>query len=609
MSRQPVLQLDRLSVRFATADGEVEAVRELSLSVHAGECLGVVGESGAGKSQAFLAVMGLLPANAIVSGRAWLGDEELLGRRASDLDRLRGSRIAMVFQDPGSALTPHMTVGDQIAEPIVRHEGMSWRAARRRAVELLEQVRMPEPARRARQFPHELSGGMRQRVMIAMALACEPAVLIADEPTTAIDVTLQAQILALLADLRRSRQMALVLVTHDFGVVAGMADRVAVLRQGRLIETGPVGEILRRPADPYTRTLLQAAGRAWAEEASQEEPKTATADRETVLTVSGLSVDFRSRGPRPGRRLRVRALHEVNLDLRAGETLGIVGESGSGKSTLARAIVRLVRPTEGQVVWMGRPVESLRRGMLRRLRRELQIVFQDPASSLDPRMTAGEIVAEPLLIHRPELQRDERLSAAADMLARVGLGAELFNRYPHELSGGQCQRVAIARAMILRPRVVVCDEPVSSLDVIQQAQIVSLLASLQREHDTAIVFISHDLAAVRRFCDRVLVLYLGRMVELAPVAALYERPLHPYTRALLAAMPVPDPDVQPARFASAITGEVPSALAQPAGCTFHPRCPHANGACGERPPVWEAVDDSRGVACHRWREWLGQGAA
>ena len=611
MGDGPVLELDKLGVSFVTPRGEVAAVHELSLTVDAGECLGVVGESGAGKSQAFLAVMGLLPPNARVSGRARFGAVELIGRRSSDLNGVRGARLAMIFQDPGSALTPHMTVGDQIAEPMVRHSGLSWRAARRQALELLDCVRITDAARRFDQYPHELSGGMRQRVMIAMALACDPALLIADEPTTALDVTVQAQILALLTELRRSRGMAMVLITHDLGVVAGTADRVAVLQKGRLVEVGPVSRVLKTPSHPYTRMLLQMTPRIRtdATQGLNERLEPSHRGEDFLLQVSRLSVDFNVRRRMLGRRAVLRALQDVELGLRSGETLGIVGESGCGKSTLARAIVRLIEPTAGSILWMGKPLHGLRRRDLRAVRSDLQIVFQDPLSSLDPRMTVGEILAEPLLVHRRDLDRRSRRSLAADMLTRVGLTLDMIDRYPHELSGGQCQRVAIARAMILKPRVLVCDEPISSLDVPVQQQIVSLLVDMQRELGTSIIFITHNLAFAQRLCDRVLVLYLGRMMELAPAGLLYAQPLHPYTRGLLAAVPVPDPDVQPGRFARAIAGELPSPLAPPTGCVFRTRCPHAARVCSEQQPAWEALDDARRVACHRWRELYVDGTA
>lgn len=651
-----VLRLEELNVTFSTPDGEIAAVRDFSLSVARGECVGVVGESGAGKSQAFLAAMGLLAANGRVSGRASFramdansypmahqsatmgassglpgprsggmngtaGVIDLLAQRGAALDRVRGVRIGMVFQDPMTSLTPHLVVGDQIAEPIVRHLDVSWRDARARALGLLQQVHVTDASRRMTQYPHELSGGMRQRVMIAIALACDPELLIADEPTTALDVTIQAQILSLLAELKRTRGMAMVLITHDFGAVAGVADRVAVMQGGRVVELDTVRAVMKAPRHPYTQGLLRAVALMGGTRGPADAPSTSHAlvtepelpDEDTraktpanaganALTISRLSVQF----PVPrgwfAPPAMLRAVDDVSLDIRSGEALGVVGESGSGKSTLARAALLLLRPTSGQVVWMGRSLEGLSTRELKPLRRELQIVFQDPLASLDPRMTVGEIVEEPLRVHRPELSAEQRVRAIADMLVRVGISPDLASRYPHEFSGGQCQRIGIARAMVLKPKLLVCDEPVSALDVTIQEQIVTLLADLKREYGMCILFVSHNLSVVRRLCDRVLVLYLGRMLELAGSEQLYTGALHPYTRDLLEAVPIPDPDVQPARLTRVLGGEPPSPLNPPSGCVYRTRCPHAAEVCRERVPTWEEANSSHRVACHRWRE-------
>jgi oligopeptide/dipeptide ABC transporter ATP-binding protein len=611
--RADVLRLEDLNVTFSTPDGEVAAVKDFSLSVARGECVGIVGESGAGKSQAFLAVMGLLASNGRVSGRAsfWASDAkpgadarsgavDLLALRGADLDLVRGARIGMVFQDPMTSLTPHLVVGDQVAEPIVRHLNVSWREARSRALGLLQQVHITDASRRMTQYPHELSGGMRQRVMIAIALACDPELLIADEPTTALDVTIQAQILSLLAELKRARGMAMVLITHDFGAVAGVADRVAVMQAGRVVELDTVGAVMKAPRHPYTQGLLRAVAASPPRNGSS-----AAADSGvSALTISRLNVQFPVPRGWLARPAMLRAVDDVSLELRAGEALGVVGESGSGKSTLARAALLLMRPTSGQIVWMGRSLEGLSSSELKPLRRELQIVFQDPLASLDPRMTVGEIVEEPLRVHRPELNADERACAIAEMLIRVGIAPDLVNRYPHEFSGGQCQRIGIARAMILRPRLLVCDEPVSALDVSIQEQIVTLLADLKREFGMCILFVSHNLSVVRRLCDRVLVLYLGRMMEVASSEQLYTGPLHPYARDLLEAVPIPDPDVQPGRLARVLGGEPPSPLDPPSGCVYRTRCPHATEVCRERVPSWEEAARGHRVACHRWREFV-----
>ncbi|MDB6089216.1 MAG: peptide transporter ATP-binding protein, partial [Gammaproteobacteria bacterium] len=445
------------------------------------------------------------------------------------------------------------------------------------------------------QFPHELSGGMRQRVMIAIALACEPELLIADEPTTALDVTIQAQILSLLAELKRERGMAMVLITHDLGAVAGVADRVAVMQSGRIVELDAVGVVLKAPCHPYTQALLRAIPKI-------DGPFAISDAGDVALTISQLSVQFRVQRGWFAPRAVIRAVDDISIGLRTGEALGVVGESGCGKSTLARAALMLMRPTAGHVVWMGQSLESLSARELRPLRRDLQIVFQDPLASLDPRMTIGEIVDEPLRVHRSELDASARAHAVAQMLRRVGIAPDLINRYPHEFSGGQCQRIGIARAMILNPRLLVCDEPVSALDVSIQEQIVSLLADLKREYGLCILFVSHNLAVVRRLCERVLVLYLGRMMELASSEGLYTRPLHPYARELLEAVPIADPDIQPGRLARVLGGEPPSPLDPPSGCVYRTRCPHAIDVCRERLPAWEEAEPSHWVACHRWRE-------
>jgi oligopeptide/dipeptide ABC transporter ATP-binding protein len=440
-----------------------------------------------------------------------------------------------------------------------------------------------------------------------MALACNPKLLIADEPTTALDVTIQAQILALLLELKRERGMAMVLITHDFGAVAGVADRVAVMQSGRIVELGSAAAVLKAPQHEYTRALLDQVltldAAAAPKSAIARQP---AADREGALEICSLAVQYpQRRGWHDDHGRTLHALQDVSLELRPGEALGVVGESGSGKSTLARAALQLIRPGAGRVTWMGRNLAELSARELKRLRRDLQIVFQDPLASLDPRMRVAEIVAEPLQVHEPELDGGARQRQVMAMLARVGLGPELASRYPHELSGGQCQRVGIARAMILGPRLLVCDEPVSALDVSVQTQILDLLGSLKSEHGMSILLVSHNLAVVRRLCDRVLVLYRGRMMELADSRALFSRPLHPYTRELLDAVPVVDPDVQPRRLALTGVTRVQQAKGDDAvstGCSFRARCPYAIAECAARVPAWEMAPGGGWVACHRFRE-------
>ncbi|MBX5463079.1 MAG: oligopeptide ABC transporter ATP-binding protein OppD [Steroidobacteraceae bacterium] len=626
-----LLDIRHLGVSYSTPSGEVEAVRDLTLGVSAGECVGVVGESGAGKSQAFLAALGLLPAHARVRGSVRFEGAELLGLPPRALNRIRGAAISMIFQDPLTSLTPHLRIGDQIAEPLVQHEGLSWSRARARALELLERVHITDPQRRMKQYPHELSGGMRQRVMIAMALACGPKLLIADEPTTALDVTIQAQILALLAELKREQGMSMVLITHDLGVVAGLADRVAVMQDGRIVELGPTSKVLKRPEHACTQALLSAVPRIERGKGSAPGDSGSSDDRvfagndappsrgdagevhlrtssknqrggAALLSLKNLRVQFKVRGGWRRSAPVVHAVEDVSLTLNPGEVVGVVGESGSGKSTLARAALRLLPVKEGHVVWMGADLNAVAPSEMRALRRNMQLVFQDPLASLDPRMTVTQIVSEPLLVHRRDLDATAREHAVAEMLLRVGLGRNLMRRYPHELSGGQAQRVAIARAMVLKPRLLVCDEAVSALDVSVQAQIIALLQELTRESGTSVLFISHNLAVVREICDRVLVLYLGRAMEQGPAERVYEHPAHPYTRALLAAVPVPDPDsplLEPTRL---VKGELPSPISPPTGCVFHTRCPHAVELCVRSLPEAKPVGEGHEVACHRWPE-------
>jgi peptide/nickel transport system ATP-binding protein len=469
-------------------------------------------------------------------------------------------------------------------------------------------MHVSDAARRLAQYPHELSGGLRQRVMIALALAGEPQVLIADEPTTSLDVTIQAQVLGLLAELKRTRALGLVLITHDIAALAGVADRVAVMRQGRLIESGPVEVVLKRPREPYTRALIENAARSAGGEAVSREVASAANPAQkglaggVALSLRGLGVEYPIGRGWLRSRAHLAALTGVSLDLRTGEALGIVGESGSGKSTLARAALRLLEASSGRVVWMGRELAALAPRELRGLRRELQLIFQDPLGSLDPRMTVAETVAEPLRVHEPSLDSAARATAVAAVLGRVGLSGTLAGRYPHELSGGQCQRVGIARAMILGPRLLVCDEPVSALDAPTQQQIITLLAELRQASGLCLLIISHNLAVVRQLCERVLVLYLGRMMELRATAELFAAPRHPYSRELLEAIPVADPDLQPARLARVRSGEPPSPLSPPSGCVYRTRCAHAAPVCAQRLPDWEELAREQGVACHRWRE-------
>jgi len=562
-----VLEITNLAVTFDTPDEEVEAVKGISLTIDKGECLGIVGESGSGKSQTFLAAFGLSSENAIVTGQVKFQGREVLTLRRNELDSIRGRNVAFVFQDPLTALTPHLTIETQMTEVLSHHFKVTGQVARERAIEWLERVRIPEATQRLRSYPHELSGGMRQRVMLGMAMMCEPILLIADEPTTALDATVQAQVLDLIDDLRRDTGTAVALITHDMGVIARMAQRVAVMRHGEVVETGTVDQIYASPKADYTRMLLKAVPRIDGDRAQTIAP---VQEGPPILNVDDVRVHFPIKvndGFFEKPKL-LRAVDGVSFELKAGETLGIVGESGCGKSTLARAVVQLLPRTAGAVTFLGRNMLPSEKETIRRARQDLQIVFQDPLASLDPRMTLGTSIAEPLLAFAPHLSRVEREERVKEMMDQVGLNPDLINRYPHELSGGQNQRVGVARAMVLKPKLVVCDEAVSALDVSIQAQILKLLADLQREFGTSFLFISHDLAVVREISHNVLVLYLGRAVEYGPAEIILRDPRHPYTRALLAAAPTPDPQLARDKPRVRLVGDLPSPLDTRASLRF-----------------------------------------
>ncbi|MCC5962738.1 MAG: ABC transporter ATP-binding protein [Rhodobacteraceae bacterium] len=524
MSR--VLDIADLSVTFRQEGREVRAVRNISFHVDRGETVALVGESGSGKSVSALASVGLLPDSAETGGSVKFKGEELVGASDRKLRQVRGNDISFIFQEPMTSLNPLHTIEKQITESLALHQGLSGSQARARVLELLEKVGIREAESRMGAFPHQLSGGQRQRVMIAMALANGPELLVADEPTTALDVTIQAQILELLVDLKRAEGMSLLFITHDLNIVRRFADRVCVMQGGEIVEQGPTEDIFSAPSHPYTRKLLAAA--------STGSPEPVPASAPEILRTDGLRIWFPIQKGFLRRTVgHVKAVNEATLSLRKGETLGIVGESGSGKTTLALAILRLIS-SQGPIWFDGDDIQGRKSRNLRNLRRHLQIVFQDPFGSLSPRMTIEQIIAEGLGVHGVPTGRSER-ELVAEIMSEVGLDPTTMERYPHEFSGGQRQRIAIARAMILRPKLVVLDEPTSALDMTVQVQIVELLRNLQRKHGLAYLFISHDLRVVRALSHRVVVMKQGDVVESGPIDQVFDAPRDPYTRQLLAA--------------------------------------------------------------------------
>ncbi len=561
----PILEVEHLRVQFTSDSGTTTAVVDESFSIRPGETLALVGESGSGKSVTSLSVMRLVEhgGGKIVNGSLKLRCRDgrvvdLRHANKSELQHLRGSEVAMIFQEPMTSLNPVFTVGAQIAESLILHRGMDEKEALKEAVHLLELVRIPDAERISLRFPHQLSGGMRQRVMIAMALACKPQLLIADEPTTALDVTVQAQILALISELQKEIGMAVLFITHDMGVVAQIADRVAVMRYGEIVESGTAQAIFAHPQHPYTQALLSAVPRLGAlkdiehpcffrlidpdngkviEPPSDKLPPPG----ETILEVKNLVKTFPVRTDFWGRPTYVvRACDHVSFDLRAGETLSIVGESGCGKSTTGRAVLRLLDVDSGEVLHRGKSLLRMTRHELQEERRNLQMIFQDPYASLDPRQTVGYSIAEPMMIHN-YCSKKEMYDRVALLLKRVGLSPDMANRYPHEFSGGQRQRICIARALSLKPQIIVADECVAALDVSIRAQVVNLMMELQEEMGLSYIFISHDMGVVERISHRVAVMYLGQIVEMGSRRAVLGNPLHPYTQKLLSAVPIADP--------------------------------------------------------------------
>jgi oligopeptide/dipeptide ABC transporter ATP-binding protein len=732
----PVLDIQDLSTHIKLTSSVVQAVGNIDLHVEAGETLGIVGESGCGKSMTGLSIMGLLPpGGSIVGGSIKLNDRELVGLKDEEMRQVRGNEIAMIFQDPLTSLDPTKTIGYQVGEPVRLHRGASKQEALDRAVEVLSLVGLPRPKERLSDYPHQLSGGLRQRVMIAMALACEPKLLIADEPTTALDVTIQAQILALLKDLKDRLGMAMLLITHDMGVIAGHADRVNVMYAGRVVETAEAVDLFTEMHHPYTQALLASipqlkqdarkalhaipglppdltrppqgcrfaarctrasdkcrtdepplAGRTfehrfacwhpvdgplalatigeegpdaastglvasdaeslaqasasdkvgYVSDAALADGKSTAADAgpaETVVVAAGLEMTADGRlevterevaavggngdGTAPlldirnlvkeypvtsGAILRrsvaaVHAVSDVSFSVPAGTTFGLVGESGCGKTTIGKMIVALERPNSGAVTLGGVDMSKLRGSELRRKRRDLQLMFQDPHSSLDPRMRVGSIIGEPLAVQHLGSKKAQR-ERIFELLSEVGLPRNAVERYPHEFSGGQRQRIGLARALTLNPRLIVADEPVSALDVSIRAQVLNLMKRLQASHGLTYVVISHDLAVVKYMADRIGVMYLGKLVELGSAQDIYERAAHPYTAGLIATIPVPDPSAERAKDGVAIKGELPSPVNPPSGCRFRTRCQFAQERCAAEEPELRSFGPGHVAACH-----------
>jgi len=526
VAKAPLLSVESLSIRFATASGSVQVVHDASFSIGQGERLALVGESGSGKTITALSVL-RLNTDAHYTGRIMFDGRDLLAADLSDVRRIRGRDIAVVFQEPMSALNPLFTAGDQIAELLERHEGLSRGQALREAQALLARTQISDPERCAAAYPHEISGGQRQRVLIAMALACRPRLLIADEPTTALDVTIQRQIIALLDSLQQEFGMSVLLITHDLPLVRQFADRIAVMQGGHLVEFGPTAEVFAQPAHAYTRRLIDSRPRRLVDPAPADAP--------VVLDAKGLACSFAIRRGWFGRD-RLVAVQPLDLQLREGETLGIVGESGSGKTTLGMSLLRLSQAEiSGRIDFRGHHLDSLNRNGLRPLRRAMQVVFQDPYNALSPRMTVGAIIGEGLSLHHPEMSAADRERAVGEILHEVGLSADMVERYPHEFSGGQRQRIAIARAAVLNPALMLLDEPTSALDVSVQQQVLELLVALQRRYRMSYLFITHDLAVIRALAHRVIVMRAGQVVEAGDLESVFGAPRHDYTRELLAA--------------------------------------------------------------------------
>jgi peptide/nickel transport system ATP-binding protein len=666
---ESILEVKNLHTDIVRRSDIVHPVDGISFTIEPGETVGLVGESGCGKTMTGMSILGLLPPGGhIAGGSIELSGRDLVTLSPTDMRRVRGNDIAMVFQDPMTSLNPTMSIGRQIAEPVRKHEGLDKAAAMRRAEEMLDLVGVPRPAERINAYPHQLSGGLRQRVMIAMALACKPKLLIADEPTTALDVTIQAQILELLDELKERLKMSMLLITHDMGVIAGRADRVMVMYAGRIVESAATSALFAESRHPYTEALLGsiptldqdksqrlgsipglppdlanppsgcrfAARCAYATSQCREQDpvlggedpahqfacfhprpvqhpierldatsRPATAPTSPVdpgarplLELVDVVKEFPVNGGILQRRTgSIKAVSGVSFQIDAGETFGLVGESGCGKTTLGRLIVSLEKADSGEIRFDGTELKSLSGRELRRKRRDLQLMFQDPYASLDPRMKVEAILQEPLIVQGIG-DRHERAKLVRELIDKVGLPRSAVDRYPHEFSGGQRQRIGFARALILNPRLIVADEPVSALDVSIQSQVINLMRDLQSTFGLTYVVISHDLSVVKYLADRIGIMYLGKLVESGPSEAIYARPAHPYTSMLLTAIPVPDPTQERAKTRASIKGELPSPLNPPSGCRFRTRCPKAQEICATDEPMPRSFGQDHIAACH-----------
>ena len=663
-----LLDVSNLNVTFELKNASVQAVDNVSFHVKKGEFLAVVGESGCGKSVSSLSILKLLPEKiANIQSKHLIFDGEDISNWSSDqLREIRGKRISMIFQEPMTSLNPVLTIGDQVTEPLITHLNLSVTEANIRAIELMEMVGIPEPKSRLTQYPHQFSGGMRQRVMIAIGLACQPDLIIADEPTTALDVTIQAQILELLKDISNRLGIAVIMITHNLGVVAAYADRVNVMYAGRIIETGTSNKIFKKPTHPYTIGLLRSVPRldqsrkgklatidglppnlmnpptgcrfyercpiknsdckqspslietspkelasvaCWHFEkamengsnmyASSEENSKSIPDvnAKPIIEIKNLKQHFNislRTGWLKTVSGKVKAVDDISFSIQPGETVGLVGESGCGKTSVGRSILHLNDPTSGDIKFKGIEMNNKSIALVRR---DMQVIFQDPFSSLNPRMTIGEILDEPLRVHKIIEDKEKRKEKIDKLLGQVGLYTYMSERYPHELSGGQRQRVGIARALSMEPKLIICDEPVSALDVSVQAQIINLLEDLQKELGLSYLFIAHDLAVVRHISHKVIVMYLGKIMEVAEESMLYSNPQHPYTKALLDAAPVPDPEIEKNRKRIILKGELPSPLNPPKGCVFSSRCPKFSDECSKETPELAKFKNDHFVSC------------